>query len=92
MTEAANNETRVLTGNLVLNELSNKHFPEAAGYKKVKTIDLQQLKNIDSAGIAYIAQIKSHYPALGFVGVSDKIRVLANLYGLGFLFKQEGVQ
>ena len=87
MTNVANNETIVLTGNLLLNELSDKHFPEVAGYQNVKTIDLQQLKNIDSAGLAYIAQIKSHYPEICFAGISDKILVLANLYGLSFLFK-----
>jgi ABC-type transporter Mla MlaB component len=82
-----NNETVVLTGNLVLTELSGKSFPDITSYQNVKSIDLQQLENIDSAGIAYIAQIKSHYPALRFVGISDKIHVLANLYGLSFLFK-----
>ena len=87
MTNIANNETIVLTGNLLLNELSDKHFPEVAVYQNVKTIDLQQLKNIDSAGLAYIAQIKSHYPEICFAGISDKILVLANLYGLSFLSK-----
>lgn len=87
MTKAADNKTIVLTGNLSLNELSNRNFPEVAGYEHVKTIDLQQLKSIDSAGIAYIAQIKNHYPDICFAGISDKILVLANLYGLSFLFK-----
>ncbi len=87
MTNAANNETIVLTGSLLLNELSGKHFPDIASYQNIKVIDLQQLKNIDSAGIAYLAQIKSNYSDLCFVGGSDKILVLANLYGLSFLFK-----
>lgn len=87
MIEVANIETIVLTGNLVLNELSDKHFPEVVSYQHIKTVDLQQLKNIDSAGIAYLAKIKSHYPDICFAGVSDKTHVLANLYGLSFLFK-----
>ena len=87
MINVANSGTIVLTGNLLLNELSDKNFLEIAGYQNVKKIDLQQLKNIDSAGLAYIAQIKSHYPDICFAGISDKILVLANLYGLSFLFK-----
>ena len=87
MTGVVNNETITLTGNLVLNELSDKHFPEVAGYRKIKTVDLQQLKNIDSAGIAYMAQIKSHCPNICFARISDKTRVLADLYELSFLFK-----
>lgn len=87
MIEVTNNETIVLTGNLVLNELSEKHFPEIVSYQHIKTIDLLQLKNVDSAGIAYLAQIKSYYPDICFAGVSDKTHVLANLYGLSFLFK-----
>ena len=86
MIEVPNNEAIVLTGHLVLNELSDKHFPEVASYKDIKTIDLQHLKNVDSAGIAYLAQVKSRYPDICFAGVSDKTQVLANLYGLSFLF------
>lgn len=87
MTREPNSESIFLTGNLLLNELSDKHFPEVASYQNVKKIDLQQLKNIDSAGLAYLAQIKSHYPDICFTGISDKILVLAKLYGLSFLFK-----
>ncbi len=82
-----NNGTVVLTGNLVLNELSNKRFPEVACYQGIQCIDLQQLENVDSAGIAYIAQIKSHYSNIRFTGVSNKTHVLAKLYGLSFIFK-----
>lgn len=82
-----NNDMLALTGNLVLTALSENVFPVIKDYQKIKTVDLQQLKNIDSAGIAYIAQIRSNYPALCFTGVSDKIHVLAELYGLSFLFK-----
>ena len=86
MTNAANNETIALTGNLLLKALSSKRFPSIASYENIKAIDLQQLTNIDSAGVAYLAQIKSNYTDLCFVGVSDKILILANLYGLSFLF------
>ena len=79
-------QAAVLTGDLLLNKLSARCFPEVAHYRNIKTIDLQQLKNIDSAGLAYIAQIKSRYPDISITGVSDKISVLAGLYGLDFLF------
>ena len=92
MIHSETNRTVTLTGNLLLNELSNKFFPGIASYQTIKTVDLRQLANIDSAGIAYLAQIKSNYAELGFVGVSDKILVLAHLYGLSFIFKSEGVQ
>jgi phospholipid transport system transporter-binding protein len=82
-----NNDTVLLTGNLVLTELSKKNYPDIASYQNVRKIDLQQLENIDSAGIAYLAQVKTHYPDLSFVEISDKIHVLAKLYGLNFLFK-----
>jgi len=77
----------VLTGNLLLRELSDKKFPEIITYKSIKVVDLQSLGNIDSAGIAYLAQIKSQFPDLGFTGASENSSLLANLYGLHFLFK-----
>ena len=87
MNKTGDNETLVLTGNLLLDELSAKQFPDMASLANIKTLDLQQLQNIDSAGVAYIAQIKSHHPKISITGVSEKIRVLANLYGVNFLFK-----
>lgn len=92
MTNSANNRTVTLTGKLLLTQLSSKFFPDIADYQTIKTVDLRQLTNIDSAGIAYLAQIKSNYAELVFDGVSDKILVLAHLYGLSFIFKSEGVQ
>lgn len=77
----------LLTGNLVLSELSDKKFAKIATYKNIKVIDLQPLECIDSAGIAYLAQIKSQFPDIGFTGVSENSSLLANLYGLNFLFK-----
>jgi len=76
----------VLTGNLRLEELSAQNVPEMKAYQNVKIIDLQQLKNIDSAGIAYLVKIKNNYSEMRFTGVPDKILVLGNLYGLSFLF------
>lgn len=87
MNNVANTDLIELSGNLTLIELSDKKFPNVKSYQEVKAIDLQKLESIDSAGIAYIAQIKSQYPELCFTGVSDKTNVLAELYGLSFLFK-----
>ena len=91
MNELVNNETFVLTGYLSLDELSAQNFPKLTQYEHVKNIDLQQLKNIDSAGLAYIAQIKSRYPDLYLIGISDKLKVLGKLYGLSFLLESQGV-
>jgi len=87
VSQVVNDDAMVLRGNLLLNELSNKQFPDADYYQAVKKIDLQELDKIDSAGIAYLALLKSHHPEIIFVGYSDKINVLAKLYGLSFLFK-----
>jgi ABC-type transporter Mla MlaB component len=76
-----------LEGNLLLSELSAKKFPNIKTYENTKKIDLQHLTNIDSAGIAYLVQIKTRIPNLCFDGVSDKILILAGLYGVSFLFK-----
>ena len=87
MTSSENNETIALTGNLLLSELSDNKFPDIKVYRNIKKIDLQHLKNIDSAGVAYLVQIKTNNSDISFVGVSDKILILADLYGVNFLFK-----
>lgn len=87
MTKSENNETIALTENLLLSELSEKKFPDIKVYQNIKTIDLQHLKSIDSAGVAYLVQIKTKNTDVSFVGVSDKILILADLYGVNFLFK-----
>ncbi|WP_028864244.1 STAS domain-containing protein [Psychromonas aquimarina] len=74
-----------LTGSLILSELAAGKL--SAVYQDVKTIDLQQLINIDSAGLAYLVQIKTNNPGLSFIGVPEKITILADLYGVSFLFK-----
>lgn len=81
-----------LSGNLVLSELSNKNFPKVKSYQTVKTIDLQGLKNIDSAGIAYLAQIKTTNSTVQFINCAEKISILSALYGVDFLFTERGIQ
>lgn len=87
MTTGINDETMVLEGDLLLSELSAKKMPDIKTYQNTKKIDLQHLTNIDSAGIAYLVQIKIKSPNVCFEGVSDKILILAGLYGVSFLFK-----
>ncbi|MCP4320779.1 MAG: hypothetical protein GY787_02745 [Alteromonadales bacterium] len=78
----------VLSGNLILSELSKQSFPNIKSYLTTKTIDLQGVKNIDSAGIAYLAQIKTTYSALQFINGAEKISVLSALYGVDFLLTE----
>lgn len=87
MTTGINDGIMVLEGDLLLSELSAKKFPDITTYQDVKKINLQHLTNIDSAGIAYLVQIKTKSPNVCFAGVSDKISILAGLYGVSFLFK-----
>jgi ABC-type transporter Mla MlaB component len=87
VTTGINNETMVLEGDLLLSELSAKKMPDINTYQNTNKIDLQHLTNIDSAGIAYLVQIKTISPNICFEGVSDKILILAGLYGVSFLFK-----
>jgi ABC-type transporter Mla MlaB component len=87
VTTGTNDETIVLEGDLLLSELSAKKFSNINTYQNTKKIDLQHLTNIDSAGIAYLVQIKTISPNVCFEGVSDKILILAGLYGVSFLFK-----
>ncbi|WP_022939966.1 STAS domain-containing protein [Psychromonas hadalis] len=77
-----------LFGNLLLSELSNRCFPRIKSYQSIKTIDLQGVKNIDSAGIAYLAQIKATYSAIQFINGTEKIAILSALYGVDFLFTE----
>lgn len=87
MTTNKNDGIIALEGNLLLSELSAKKYPDIKTYQKTNKIDLQHLTNIDSAGIAYLVQIKTKSPNICFDGVSDKILTLAGLYGVSFLFK-----
>jgi phospholipid transport system transporter-binding protein len=86
------NEPRLIAGNLILSELSNRKFPNIKSYLDVKKIDLQGVKTIDSAGIAYLAQIKSTYSQVQFINSTEKITVLSTLYGVDFLFTERGFQ
>ena len=79
---------RSVSGNLVLSELSKMRYPRIKSYLSIKTIDLQGVKNIDSAGVAYLAQIKTTYSALQFINIPEKISILSGLYGVDFLFTE----
>jgi len=81
-------EHLLISGNLVLNDLSKQSFPAIKRYCSIKKIDLQGVKNIDSAGIAYLAQIKTTYSTIQFINKSEKMVILSALYGVGFLFKE----
>lgn len=87
MTTGTNDGIMILEGDLLLSELSAKKMPDINTYQNTKKIDLQHLTSIDSAGIAYLVQIKIISPNVCFEGVSDKILILAGLYGVSFLFK-----
>lgn len=86
MMSVLENSTVALQGNLSLYDLSSKSFPEIVFFETIKTVDLQHLEEIDSAGVAYLTQIKSRYTDIAFTGVSEKVLILANLYGVSFLF------
>ena len=81
-------EHLLISGNLVLSELSQQSFPTISRYCPIKIIDLQGVKNIDSAGIAYLAQIKTTYTNIQFINRSEKMAILSALYGVSFLFKE----
>ena len=66
MTNTANNATISLQGKLLLAPLSLKIYPELSTYETINQVDLQLLDNIDSAGLAYLVQIKSHFPSIIF--------------------------
>jgi len=51
-------------------------------------LDLSQLDNIDSAGVAYLVQIKTQHPAILMINASAKLFVLAELYGVENLFEK----
>ncbi|GLS92182.1 hypothetical protein GCM10007916_32520 [Psychromonas marina] len=88
MADFKKNDQISLSGNLVLSELSEQSFAPIKCYCTTKKIDLQGVKNIDSAGIAYLAQIKTTYSTIQFINSSQKIAILSALYGVGFLFKE----
>ena len=80
------NKKLVLSQKLLLADLSMKNHIEINAYKTVKEIDLSLVNKIDSAGIAYLVQIKIKYPALVLIKASAKLQVLAELYGVEHLF------
>lgn len=75
---------------LLLADLSLNIYQKIESYQTVKHIDLSQLNNIDSAGVAYLVQIKVQYPELLLSNASSKLRILAELYGVEHIFINNG--
>ena len=88
MVNQKDSEPYLLSGDLILSELSKQSFLDIKGYLDIKTIDLQGVINIDSAGIAYLAQIKTTYSTIKFINGAEKISILSALYGVDFLFRE----
>ncbi len=76
----------LLSLDLLLANLSEQTYPAIETYQTVNNVDLSQINKIDSAGVAYLVQIKTKYPALKLINASDKLRILAELYGVENLF------
>lgn len=71
----------------LLLEHFNQQLPKViSSYESFSALDLTQVKRIDSAGVAYLVQIKMHFPNLSLLNASPKLRVLAELYGVENLF------
>ncbi|MBB1271565.1 MULTISPECIES: lipid asymmetry maintenance protein MlaB [Psychromonas] len=78
----------LLSLDLLLANLSEQTYPAIETYQAVNNVDLSQITKIDSAGVAYLVQIKTKYPALKLINASDKLRILAELYGVENLFEK----
>lgn len=78
----------LLSLDLLLANLSEQTYPAIDTYQTVDKVDLSQLNKVDSAGVAYLVQIKTQYPALLLINASAKLRVLAELYGVEDLFEK----
>jgi len=79
---------QLLSLDLLLANLSEQTYPAIETYQTINNVDLSQINKIDSAGVAYLVQIKSKYPALKLINASDKLRILAELYGVENLFEK----
>jgi len=84
-----NNEL-LFSDDLLLAGFSDRIHPAINTYKNIDKINLSALQNIDSAGIAYLVQIKMDYPKLRFYHASHKVIKLAELYGVEQIFKNNG--
>jgi len=73
---------------LLLAGLSKQSYPGVSTYHSVTHLDLSQLDNIDSAGVAYLVQIKTQHPAILMINAPTKLLVLAELYGIENLFEK----
>ena len=80
------NDNLLFNQNLLLSDFNAQVHPEVSSYQSVKKIDLSELNKVDSAGVAYLVQIKTQYPALLLVNASTKLKALAKLYGVEYLF------
>ena len=78
----------LLERDLLLANLSEQTYPAVNTYQAIKNLDLSQLNNVDSAGVAYLVQIKAQYPTLKLVNASKKLCVLAELYGVENFFEK----
>ncbi|WP_025565154.1 STAS domain-containing protein [Psychromonas sp. SP041] len=79
---------QLLERDLLLANLSEQAYPAVNTYQAIENLDLSQLNNVDSAGVAYLVQIKTQYPTLKLVNASAKLRVLAELYGVETFFEK----
>jgi len=78
----------LLERDLLLANLSEQTYPVLETYQAFENLDLSQLNNVDSAGLAYLVQIKTQYPTLKLVNASVKLHVLAELYGVEDFFEK----
>lgn len=77
-----------LSVDLLLANLSKQDCPAIQAYRDTQVLDLSQVTKIDSAGVAYLVQIKIRYPALLLTNAPEKLRVLAALYGVENFFEK----
>ncbi|MEL0628706.1 hypothetical protein [Psychromonas aquatilis] len=78
----------LLEESLLLAGFSEQRYPVVSAYQDVTTLDLSRLTNVDSAGVAYLVQIKTKYPTILLANASAKLKVLAALYGVENLFEK----
>ena len=80
----------LFSGDLLLAGLSEQAYPAVNTFSSFNKINLSQLVNVDSAGVAYLVQIKIQYPMLILIHASPKLLVIASLYGVEHFFEKEG--
>ena len=88
--DSENKEYYSLAGELIIKNLSENRYPHQDLFKSYKEVSLGKLTNIDSAGIAYLALIKSHNKNINFIEIPNKVSTLSDLYGLNKILGLEG--